>query len=112
MSRLLAAFQPPPPEGAGNPLAWGTEEHAEELLGDSFELQFEEHVSVFEAESAEAAWEEFVVAFGPIKTLHASLDPDRQEELRRVMLDSFSEHLADGGVRRPMTYLLIRGVRR
>jgi 2-polyprenyl-3-methyl-5-hydroxy-6-metoxy-1,4-benzoquinol methylase len=39
--RLLGGYQPPPPEGAGNPLPWGEEGYVRSLLGDEFELRFE-----------------------------------------------------------------------
>jgi hypothetical protein len=112
MFRKLAAFQPPPPEGAGGPLQWGREEYVESRLGGDFDLEFSEHVSVYEAESAEAAWQEFVRAFGPLKTLHASLEPDRREELHRMMVE-FTDRYRDGdGIRQPRTYLLVHGLRR
>src|SRR5262249_53012321 len=38
--QLSSRFQPPPPEGAGYPFDWGTEEHVTELLGGAFELEF------------------------------------------------------------------------
>ena len=38
----MAAYQPPPPEGAGSPFAWGDREHLEELLGGAFDLRYEE----------------------------------------------------------------------
>ena len=34
--RLLGRFQPPPPQGAGNPLDWGREAHARELIAEGF----------------------------------------------------------------------------
>jgi ubiquinone/menaquinone biosynthesis C-methylase UbiE len=39
--KLMAAYQPPRPEGVGNPFDWGDTDHVTELLGDSFELRFE-----------------------------------------------------------------------
>ena len=42
MFSMTAPFQPPPPDGAGAPLDWGKPERVEELLGDAFELSFEE----------------------------------------------------------------------
>jgi 2-polyprenyl-3-methyl-5-hydroxy-6-metoxy-1,4-benzoquinol methylase len=56
MFRMMAQFQPPPPEGAGAPLDWGRPEHVRTLLGRAFDLQIEERTSVFEMPSAEAYW--------------------------------------------------------
>ena len=45
MFGMMRPFLPPPPEGVGSPFAWGDEDHVRELLGDTFELEFEEHDS-------------------------------------------------------------------
>jgi hypothetical protein len=34
--RMLGPFQPPLPDGAGNPMAWGDPAYVEALLGDAF----------------------------------------------------------------------------
>lgn len=49
MFQRLASFQPPPPEGAGSPLQWGSEPYVRRLLGDAFELRVDRRVSPFEA---------------------------------------------------------------
>ena len=112
MFRAMAPFQPPPPAGVGSPFDWGREEHVTELLGDAFELEFEEHASVLVAESGEAVWELFVTSYGPTKTLADSLDPERREGLRRAFVDLHDSHRASGGIRMPRTYLLTIGRRR
>jgi len=38
----MAKFMPPPPEGAGSPFQWAEEAYVEKMLGDVFELSFEE----------------------------------------------------------------------
>ena len=45
MFKMMGPFLPPPVPGAGSPFAWGDEDHVRELLGDTFELEFEEHDS-------------------------------------------------------------------
>jgi SAM-dependent methyltransferase len=110
--RLLAEFQPPPPEGAGHPLDWGREEHVRELLGDAFELEFADSVTVETGVSGEEIWERFVTSFGPLKVLSGSLEPDRREELRRRMIE-FEEDFREGDeIRRPREYLITIGTRR
>lgn len=109
--RALAPFSPPPPDGAGVPLDWGREEHVEELLGDAFELEFEEHESVGEYESGEAMWELMSRSFGPLKTLADSLEPDRREELRRVVVDLAEEQREGDRIVDRRSYLLVLGRR-
>ena len=60
MFKMLAQFQPPPPEGTGAPLAWGTEPHVRELLGHAFDLTIEERTSVHREASAQSYWDYMV----------------------------------------------------
>lgn len=112
MFRMMAQFQPPPPEGAGAPLAWGDEAHVRTLLEDAFDLTIEERVSIHRAESGQAYWDFMVDGFGPLKTLVGSLDEARREELTRTWLD-FAETYREGDeIVHRREYLLILGTRR
>jgi SAM-dependent methyltransferase len=53
MFGMMRPFLAPPPEGAGSPFAWGKEDHVRELLGASFELEFEEHDSILRTADGE-----------------------------------------------------------
>jgi SAM-dependent methyltransferase len=109
---FMRQYQPPPPEGAGNPLDWGREEHVSELLGDAFELEFAEHDSRLEIESGEAMYDKFSRAFGPVRTLVDSMDPEPREKFREAFIE-FAEEDRDGDVlRQSRTYLLTTGRRR
>jgi SAM-dependent methyltransferase len=110
--RIMARFQPPPPEGAGNPLDWGAEEHARELLEQDFELRFERGSAPQTGESAEQVWQLFVTSFGPVKTLHESLDTDRREELHDAFVDFYATQTVNGRVEAAREYLMILGTRR
>lgn len=108
--RVMAGFQPPAPEGAGVPLDWGRREYVEDLLGDSFRLEFYDGESPQLAESPEAMWELFLTAFGPIKALAESLDADRRQELHDAFVDFYAGYrLDDGSVSFPREYLVIVG---
>jgi SAM-dependent methyltransferase len=110
--RLLSQFQPPPPEGAGLPLDWGREDHVRGLLGDAFELEFADGVTVETGNSGEEIWERFVTSFGPLKVLAGSLDPERREELHRQFVE-FEESFREGDeIRNPREYLITIGTRR
>ena len=112
MFKLFASFQPPPPEGAGSPLAWGSEPHVRELLGDSYELTIEERVSVHREESGQAYWDYMMSGFGPLRTLDESLDDDRRQELSQGWVD-LTDAMRDGdGIAHRRQYLLILGTRR
>ena len=110
--KLLAQFQPPPPDGAGSPLAWGNEAHVRELLGDAFEFQIEERTSTHREPSGQAYWDHMVSGFGPLNTLAASLDASRREELSQAWL-GFTETMREGDeIVHRRQYLLIFGTRR
>ena len=110
--RLLSGYQPPPPEGVGNPLDWGREEHVSRLLGDAFELRFEHADAPQVADSAEELWDLFVTSFGPLKTLYGSLDERRREELHDDWIAFMERHRRDGRIEAPREYLLTIGIRR
>jgi SAM-dependent methyltransferase len=111
--KTIAPFQPPPPVGAGIPLAWGEEHYVREKLGDAFDLRIERRLSRFEDDSIEHAWAVFSTRFGPTKTLLESLDPDRRRGLEQAMLDHYRKGVRpDGRVVDEREYLLVTGTRR
>jgi len=113
MFRMMAPFAPAPPPGAGEPLDWGREEHVERLLGDAFDLRFEDHVSVYEELTGEDSWQLFSTSFGPVTTLADSLEPERREEFRRTWVSFFEERYRAGDrIRHTRDYLLVLGTRR
>jgi SAM-dependent methyltransferase len=110
--KVMAAYQPPRPEGVGNPFDWGDRDHLAELLGDAFELHYEEGDCPQPGSSEEEIWELFATSYGPTKALVASLDDARRAALHRDWIEYFSTHRGNGGVRQPRPYLLVRGTRR
>lgn len=111
--KVMATYQPPPPEGAGSPFTWGDHDHVRELLGDQFELSFEEGDCPQPAESAEASWELFSTSYGPTKALADSLDDERREAMHRDWVEYFDRfRVGDGGISQPRPYVLVLGKRR
>jgi SAM-dependent methyltransferase len=110
--RMLAPFQPPPPEGVPSPFEWGRPDAVRALLGEAFDLEFVERESPQVAESGEAIWRLFSTSFGPTKTLAESLDPERREELHRAYVEFYEGYRDDGGIRHPRHYLITLGTRR
>lgn len=110
--RVMAPFQPTPPPGAGSPFAWGDRGYVENLLGDAFELRFEEGDAPQRGESGEEVWDLFSTVYGPTRTLYESLEPERQEELRRAFVDLYEGFRGNEGVHQPRPYLVVLGRRR
>jgi SAM-dependent methyltransferase len=110
--RMMGQFQPPPPEGAGNPLDWGRQEHARELLEGDFELRFVRGQDPQVGESGEELWQLFVSSFGPMKVLYDSLEEPRREELHRAYVEHLERYRHDGGIEAPREYIIILGTRR
>jgi SAM-dependent methyltransferase len=108
--RLWKPFvdEPPPSE----PDAWGDPAALRTLLGGDFDLVVEPEEWVLEAESIEAIWDLFTSATPPFKALYDSLEPERQDEMRRVFFEVHERYSANGSVRVPREYLLVLGRRR
>jgi SAM-dependent methyltransferase len=110
---IMKPFQPTPPPGIGYPFDWGDRQHVEELLGDAFELDFENHVSPVRFPSGEGYWELFSSSYGPTRTLAENLDDDRREELHRSWVDFMEANFRrDGEVVHEREWLLVLGTRR
>jgi SAM-dependent methyltransferase len=110
--RVAARFQPPPPEGVGDPFDWGTEEHVQALLGDAFELEFHEGDAPQTGESGEALWDYFVVGLGPMKLLTDSLDPASRNEYHRAVVELYEQDRHGDQIHLDRPYLLTIGHRR
>ena len=111
MFKMMAPFQPAPPPSS--PFAWGDEARVKELLGDAFELDIAEHVSIARLPSGEAFWELFSGSYGPTKTLAEALPDDRRQELHDAWVDFFESNFrSNGEVAHVREYLLVTGVRR
>lgn len=112
MFKVVTAFQPPPPPGAGIPFAWGSRDYVEELLGDAFELRHEEGDAPQTGSSAEEVWELFSTVFGPVRALAESLDPERRKQLHRAFVGFYEGFRTDDGIHQPRPYLIVLGTRR
>ena len=110
MFKVMAPYLAAPPPSS--PFDWGDEGRVRELLGESFELEIEEHVSTLTVPSGEDYWELFSTSYGPTKTLADSLG-DRREELHRDWVDFFeTNYSSNGDIVHTREYLLVLGTRR
>ena len=91
---------------------WGREDRLQELLGEAFELELEEHVWWLEGESPEDVFELMSNGAPPLKALIDSLEPDRAAAFREAMFEHWSRFQTSDGVREPRRYLLVFGERR
>jgi SAM-dependent methyltransferase len=108
----MSKFMPPPPEGAGSPFQWGQEAYVEEMLGDAFELSFEELDTRHHDDDPAAMWELFRSSYGPSHVLWNSLDDERRAELDETMTAVFEKHRDGDGISMERRYILVTGVRR
>lgn len=110
--KVMAPYMPPPAPGAGSPFAWGDRDHVQELLGDTFELAFEEHDSPFPLPSGEDYWELFSNSYGPTKTVVDALEPDRREEFHQAWVEFGDARREGDQMVHHREYLLTLGTRR
>lgn len=99
---------PPPP----SPFAWGDPARLQELLGDAFDLKFEESTTVYFGRDGASAWEAFVAGYGPTNKLAASLDAARREELAGKFAAFHDGYATALGFALPRKYLVTVGTRR
>jgi SAM-dependent methyltransferase len=112
MFQVMRRYMPPPPNPAPrSPFEWGRPERIRELLGDAFQLRFEEGISYYREPSAEASWETFSTGYGPTRALANSLDPERREALRQDFTAFHAAFPTELGICMPREYWLTVGVR-
>ncbi|HEY8373929.1 MAG TPA: class I SAM-dependent methyltransferase [Pseudonocardiaceae bacterium] len=112
MFGIIARFQPPPPAGVPSPFRWGSRERCDELLGEAFELSYQEGDAPQRGSSGEEVWQLFLTTYGPVRTLAGALDTEHREELHRAFVDFFEHYRVGGEVHQPRPYLLVLGTRR
>lgn len=100
---------PPPP---ASPMNWGDRKEAARLLGDAFELEFEDGQNIAYHDSPDAIWDWYGEGFGPIRHVMDSLD-DAGRAALKADVDAYHAHYAGPmGLTVPRDYLIIRGTRR
>ena len=109
---MHAPFWPAREPGTGDRRDWGREEYVAELLGQKFELEFEEGELRLTAGSGEEMWRLFTSYDGMAKAHVDSLDRPRAQEYRRAFIAYHERHRTNGRVSLPRRYLLTVGRRR
>lgn len=109
MKKFMAAPPTPPPP---SPFEWGKVARVVELLGEHFDLRFEEGTNIFRYASGEQAFQLWLNHYGPTKALAASLDDARRRELQADMVAWHETFPGALGYEQPRTYLVSYGLRR
>ena len=91
---------------------WGREDHVEDMLGEDFELDFEDGTLWIDAESGEELWEIFSVSSPPMLGLVRMLDEVKGEEFHQAFVELFESYREGDIVRARRRYLLTLGQRR
>ena len=99
---------PPPP----SPYAWGSEARLNELLGSSFNLQFEAGCTVLREPDGETVWELWKNTHGLTLTRLNSLDDESQSAFKQSFIDFHESYRSDLGIAMPRDYLVVIGTRR
>ena len=111
MFELLRSYKPVEANPAPSPFEWGKTSRVIELLGDSFELDFEVGTSVFRPESGEQAWATFSVGFGPVVTLLETLSDDKARALENDFISFHEAHRNVAGIVVHRPYVITRARR-
>lgn len=102
----------PPPAQA--PVLWGDPAHLRSLLGEHFDLVFEEGTSRSYHPNAEQISDWYMNGFGPVRELYASLDAAGKKSFYADLVAFHEEEgvRTEAGLRMERNYLLTYGVRR
>jgi SAM-dependent methyltransferase len=112
LGELYRRFTDEPIEGR-EAYEWGREDHVEDMLGEDFELEFEDGTLWLEASSGEEIWRLFSESAPPVVSLVRRLDAEHLEEFHHAFVKLYESYRTkDGGVRAPRRYLLVLGRRK
>jgi SAM-dependent methyltransferase len=111
LGELYRRFSEEPLEGRES-TEWGREDHVETMLGDDFELDFEDGTLWLDVESGEDLWQLFSHSSPPVVSMLRRLDDEGSEEFHRAFVELFESYRDGARVRAPRRYLMTLGRRR
>jgi SAM-dependent methyltransferase len=112
LGELYRRFTEEPIEGR-EAYEWGREDHVEDMLGEDFDLDFEDGTLWLEAQTAEEIWELFSQSAPPVIALLKRLDAAQVERFHQAFVDLYESYRTpEGGIRAPRRYLLVLGRRK
>jgi len=111
LGELYRQFTDEPLEGRES-TEWGREDHVEDMLGDDFELDYEDGTLWLDVESGEELWQLFSHSSPPVVSMLRRLDDERSDAFHRAFVQLFESYREGGRVRAPRRYLMTLGRRR
>jgi SAM-dependent methyltransferase len=111
LGELYRRFTEEPLEGRES-TEWGREDHVEDMLGDDFELDFEDGTLWLDVESGEDLWQLFSHSSPPVVSMLRRLGEDDGAEFHRAFVELFETYRTGERVRAPRRYLMTLGRRR
>ena len=111
MFKVIKRHTPAPATPTPSPFEWGRTERLVELLGDAFDLGFEEGTSYYRETDGATAWDVFSQGFGPVVTLINTLDADTVARLRHDFETFHERHRTGAGILVPREYIVTVGRR-
>jgi SAM-dependent methyltransferase len=108
---LYRRFTEEPLEGRES-TEWGREDHVEDMLGEAFELDYEDGTLWIDVESGEDLWDLFSHSSPPVVSMLRRLGGDRSQEFHRAFVELFESYREGERVRAPRRYLMTLGRRR
>jgi len=112
LGELYRRFTEEPIEGR-EAYEWGREDHVEDMLGEEFELEFEDGSVWLEADSGEEIWTLFSESAPPVISLVERLSAEDVDQLHRAFVELYESYRTEeGGIRAPRRYLLVLGTRK
>ena len=111
MFTLIQSYRQTRASEAPSPFDWGGTHRLVELLGEDFDLGFEEGVSFYRESDGAAAFETFAGGFGPLVTLLEELDEEASESFRREVELLHERHRTGAGILVPRKYVVTVGRR-
>jgi SAM-dependent methyltransferase len=112
LGELYRRFTEEPIEGR-EAYEWGREDHVEDMLGEDFELDFQDGTMWFDAGSGEEIWEFFSQSAPPVIALVQRLDAAHVEEFHGAFVELYETYRTpEGGIHAPRRYLLVLGRRK
>ncbi len=111
LGELYRRFTDEPLEGRES-TEWGREDHVEDMLGEDFELEFDDGTLWIDATSGEELWELFSATSPPVIGLMSRLGEVEGEQFHEAFVELFESYREGDTVRARRRYLLTLGRRR
>ena len=110
---VFTPYRPPPPDPPpSSQFLWGLRERTQELLGDAFDLKFEDGCTMLREPSGEDVWALWTKSHGLTIKLLQNLLPDRAKQLRAGFAAFHETYRTELGITMPRNYLVTIGVRK